>query len=139
MGTSSGTRVAACSSSSPTGSGRFTAGSQRPWLDRGTSLRAAFPRATRSPGVRWVTLRATPAPGLASPSPRCGRVVLSGPALPLPVRFRARDFFFMIALLIRRDLRLACPPAADQHQSQVCECCQGTLSKINEYEGAQLY
>ena len=37
------------------GSGRFAAGSHRPWLARGTSLRAALPLATRSSGLRWAT------------------------------------------------------------------------------------
>ena len=58
IGTSSGTRLLACSSSSAIGSGRFAAGSQPLWLLRGTSLRAALPRALRSAGERWAILRA---------------------------------------------------------------------------------
>jgi hypothetical protein len=50
-GTRSGMRVAACSSRSATGSGRSDAGDQRPWLDRGASVRACFPRAIRSSSV----------------------------------------------------------------------------------------
>ena len=51
IGTSSGTRVRACSSSNPTGSGRSGAGSQSACVERRTSARAAFPRAARSAGV----------------------------------------------------------------------------------------
>ena len=51
IGTSSATRVRACSSSKPTGSGRSTAGSQSPCAERRTVARAAFPRAARSVGV----------------------------------------------------------------------------------------
>ena len=51
MGTSSGTRVADCCSSSSTGSGRSAAGSWTPAADRGTSARAARPRAARSAGL----------------------------------------------------------------------------------------
>src|SRR6202042_2192857 len=53
MGTRLGTRLAACSSSSATGSGRSGAGAHRPWLDLGASLRASRPLATRSSTVRW--------------------------------------------------------------------------------------
>ena len=52
IGTSSGTRVASCSSSRAIGSGRSGDGVHRPWADRGASWRAAFPRATRSVSVR---------------------------------------------------------------------------------------
>src|SRR5438876_9337833 len=48
MGTSSGTRERAWRSSSSIGSGRSGAGSNLAWLDRGTCLRAAFPRAARA-------------------------------------------------------------------------------------------
>jgi hypothetical protein len=55
MGTSSGTRVIACCSSMATGSGRNVPAVNSAWLARGTSRRAAFPRATRSSTVRWGT------------------------------------------------------------------------------------
>ena len=58
IGTSSGTREEACSSSNSTGSGRCSAGSHSPWLLRGTSARAAFPRATRSAVVKCATFAA---------------------------------------------------------------------------------
>ncbi len=52
IGISSGTRVAAWPSRISTGSVRSVAGSQRPWLDRGTSRRAALPAAARSAADR---------------------------------------------------------------------------------------
>ena len=58
IGTSSGTRVAACSSSRPTVSGRFFDGSHSPCERRVTSARAAFPRAARSAGVKCGTFPA---------------------------------------------------------------------------------
>ena len=45
IGTSSGTRVFACSSSSSSGERRSGGGSQAACEERGTSARAAFPRA----------------------------------------------------------------------------------------------
>src|SRR5262245_23724417 len=47
MGTSSGTRVAFCSSSKATGSGRSVAGSQPVWLDGSARSRATSPCALR--------------------------------------------------------------------------------------------
>ena len=55
MGTSSGTRVSAWPSSRATGSGRSGPGSNSAWAERGTSARAAWPRATRSATVRCST------------------------------------------------------------------------------------
>src|SRR4249919_1807264 len=55
MGTSSGTRDVACSSSRSTGFRRSDGGSQPAWLSRGTFARAAFPLAVRSFGVGWGT------------------------------------------------------------------------------------
>src|SRR5439155_2830039 len=55
IGTSSGTRVCACSSRSSTGSRRSRGGSHSPWVERDTSPRAVFPRAARSCGVRCCT------------------------------------------------------------------------------------
>src|ERR1700676_1047530 len=55
MGTSYGTRDAACLSRSATGSGRPFGSSQAPWEDRGTADRADLPRATLSPTSRWST------------------------------------------------------------------------------------
>src|SRR5882757_3054428 len=55
IGTSSGTRVAACSWRSAIGSGRSAAGSQSPWLERGTAARAALPAAARSATLRCST------------------------------------------------------------------------------------
>src|SRR4051794_19486523 len=49
-GTSSGTRDSAWPSSTATGSRRRAEGTQSAWLPRGTSLRAARPRAARSAG-----------------------------------------------------------------------------------------
>ena len=48
MGTNSGTRVLACSSSSDTGSGRSGPGSNVAWLSRGTLARASLPLALHS-------------------------------------------------------------------------------------------
>ena len=52
MGTSSGTRVVACSSRSETGSGRSGAGAKSEWLSRGTRARASFPFALLSDSLR---------------------------------------------------------------------------------------
>ena len=52
MGTSSGTRVVACSSRSETGSGRSGAGAYSEWLSRGTRARASFPFALLSASLR---------------------------------------------------------------------------------------
>ena len=52
IGTSSGSRVAPCCSSRPTGSGRSAAGSNTRWLVRGAVTRAALPRARRSSTLR---------------------------------------------------------------------------------------
>src|SRR5262249_8970036 len=51
-------RVCACSSSSSTGSARCGGGSHSACEVRGTSARAAFPRAARSPGVKCSTFGA---------------------------------------------------------------------------------
>ena len=59
MGTSSGTLVRACSSSSEIGSGRSGAGSKTAWRSRGTLARAAFPLALLSASVRWVRAAGT--------------------------------------------------------------------------------
>ena len=53
IGPSSGRRVRACCSRRSTGSPRLGAGSQEPCAERGSSARAAFPRAARSAGVKW--------------------------------------------------------------------------------------
>ena len=53
MGTSSGTRVVACSSRSETGSGRSGGGANAEWLSRGTLARASFPFALLSASLRW--------------------------------------------------------------------------------------
>ena len=58
MGTSSGTRLSACSSSSATGSGRSAAGPQFAWLFLGASRRAAFPCAAHSSWLTWTDSRA---------------------------------------------------------------------------------
>ena len=55
MGKSSGTRVAACCSSSSIGSGRPGAGAQSACDARGTSARAALPRSARSAADRCTT------------------------------------------------------------------------------------
>ncbi len=52
MGTSSCTRVTAWLSRRVTGSGRDESASQAPCVERGTSARAALPRAARSSAVR---------------------------------------------------------------------------------------
>ena len=52
------TRLSACSSSNAIGSGRSAGRCHRPWVDLGVSLRAAFPRATRSSSVRCARLHA---------------------------------------------------------------------------------
>jgi len=51
IGTSSGTRAAAWLSRRVIGSGRWAAGVNSAWLDRGTSARAVFPRAALSSRV----------------------------------------------------------------------------------------
>ncbi len=66
IGTSSGTRVVACSSSRSIGSSRKL-GSNTAWASSGTSLRAALPLAFRSSTVR------------------CAIVAGGPPALPLAV------------------------------------------------------
>lgn len=53
IGTSSGTRVRACASSSWIGSERSAGGSNTAWFARGTVARASLPRSTRSATVRW--------------------------------------------------------------------------------------
>ena len=55
IGTSSGTRVVACRSSSATGSGRSAAGSKAPWEERGARARASLPSAIRSSTEGWLT------------------------------------------------------------------------------------
>src|SRR3954468_2227725 len=55
MGTSSGTRDRACSSSTATGSRRATGGAQPANVERGTSARAALPIVVRSAFVRCWT------------------------------------------------------------------------------------
>jgi hypothetical protein len=52
-GTSSGTRSAACSSSSAIGSGRLAPGSHAAWVERGVSDRHDLPLAARSAGERY--------------------------------------------------------------------------------------
>ena len=52
IGTRSGSRVSACSSRMAMGSRRFGAGSHRPWLERGTRLRADLPRRTCTCGPK---------------------------------------------------------------------------------------
>ena len=54
IGTSSGSRDTACSSSRPIGS-RRSGNSIAAWLERGTSALAAFPRADRSASVKCDT------------------------------------------------------------------------------------
>jgi hypothetical protein len=51
IGTSSGTRVAACASRMATGSGRSAAGCQPACPERGHASRAARPAAARSAGL----------------------------------------------------------------------------------------
>src|SRR3954447_4684525 len=60
-GTSDGSRVCACSSSSSTGSLRPTDGSNAACDERGTSVRSALPRAARSITVGCGTARTAPA------------------------------------------------------------------------------
>src|SRR5215469_13788396 len=67
IGISCGTRVAACSSSRATGSGRSARGVHRPWADRGASTRAARPRATRSSAVRCARRHVDANGGVLSP------------------------------------------------------------------------
>ena len=55
-GTRSGSRVAFCASSSPTGSGRSVAGVHPAWLDGGVRLGASLPQARRSSTLRCGTL-----------------------------------------------------------------------------------
>src|ERR1022692_895282 len=78
MGTSSGTRLSACSSSSAIGSGRSGAGSHRPWLDLGACLRASRPLARRSSTVRCCRLQDDANGALRAPS---------APANPVPVEY----------------------------------------------------
>src|SRR3954468_20044694 len=73
IGTNSGTRDRACCSSTSTGSRRPGAGTHPACDERGTSARAAFPRAARSVLVRCATRpvctreRRAPATSLAGP------------------------------------------------------------------------
>src|ERR1700758_1390877 len=84
MGTSSGTRSAACSSSSAIGSGRSAPGSHTAWLERGVSDRHDLPPAARSAGEPY---RATDARADGPGGPRAGlrsAVAMRPPNSPAP-------------------------------------------------------
>src|ERR1700756_2055936 len=74
IGTSCGTRDAACSSSRAIGSGRSGLGVHRLWADRGASTRAARPRAARWSAVRCARRHADANGGVLAPvvSPTAG-------------------------------------------------------------------
>ena len=76
IGPSSGRRVCACSSSRSMGSLRLGAGSQAACAERGSSARAAFPRAARSAGVKCGT--AFGREGLSPAGSRSSRTCFAG-------------------------------------------------------------
>src|SRR2546421_6238361 len=82
MGTSSGTRVRAWRPRRSTGSVRSGEGSKTAWLERGTSARAAFPRATRSSTLKWGV--ATTARPLAAVAVRLRSLVVVAMSAMLP-------------------------------------------------------
>ena len=94
IGASSGKRVSACSSRRSTGSRRIGPGSQVACAERGSSARAALPRADRSTAVKCGTTldRDELSPIDARSSSTC----LPGPAS------RTFSFTFVIALLLSR-------------------------------------